>query len=119
MALRRDGTIDWRISRSPFQRPAGLATLTATTAAGPGRSSAPDIALGADVALGAGVGLADEAVPGLPARFLAEPAAERSAGGGTREESKRGGSAAADRGDPDTVDGSGRGGVSAEPPSGR
>ncbi|MFB9803256.1 PH domain-containing protein, partial [Streptomonospora salina] len=76
VALRREGIIGWRISRSPFQRRAGLATVTATTAAGPGRFSVPD------VALGTGLRLADASVPGLLGRFLVRPAAERFTGVG-------------------------------------
>ncbi|MBB5996373.1 putative membrane protein [Streptomonospora salina] len=93
VALRREGIIGWRISRSPFQRRAGLATVTATTAAGPGRFSVPD------VALGTGLRLADASVPGLLGRFLVRPAAERFTGVGAA--------------------GSGRGAVSAGPPNGR
>jgi putative membrane protein len=36
VALRRSGIIGWRVSRSVFQRAAGLATVTAVTAAGAG-----------------------------------------------------------------------------------
>ncbi|MGH3320476.1 MAG: PH domain-containing protein [Streptosporangiaceae bacterium] len=36
MALRRDGIIGWRVTQSPFQRRAGIATIAATTAAGSG-----------------------------------------------------------------------------------
>ncbi|QBI54198.1 PH domain-containing protein [Streptomonospora litoralis] len=94
VALRRDGIIGWRISRSPFQRRAGLATVAATTAAGRGRYSADD------VELGAGLRLADEAVADLLGQFLAAPGAQRPTGAeaadspGTAE-----GGEGADRGD--------------------
>ncbi|GAB3212791.1 PH domain-containing protein [Marinactinospora endophytica] len=64
VALRRDGVIGWRITRSPLQRTAGLATIGATTAAGKGVYRAPD------VDLTEGLGFADAAVPGLLTPFL-------------------------------------------------
>lgn len=64
VALRRDGIIGWRISRSPFQRWQGLATVAATTSGGAGRYAA------VDMELGAGLRLADEAVPELLDQFL-------------------------------------------------
>ncbi|MFC7331094.1 PH domain-containing protein [Marinactinospora rubrisoli] len=63
-AVRRDGVIGWRITRSPFQRRAGLATVGATTAAGAGVYRA------ADVDLATGLAFADDAVPGLLSPFL-------------------------------------------------
>ncbi|RCV48740.1 PH domain-containing protein [Marinitenerispora sediminis] len=64
VAVRREGVIGWRITRSPFQRGAGLATVGAATAAGAGMYRA------GDVDLGAGLAFADAAVPGLLAPFL-------------------------------------------------
>ncbi|MFE0427430.1 PH domain-containing protein, partial [Streptomyces sp. NPDC058953] len=64
VALRRTGVIGWTITRSLFQRRAGLITLTATTAAGSGGYSVHD----ADE--GEGLLFAAEAVPGLLAPFL-------------------------------------------------
>ncbi|APU13406.1 MULTISPECIES: PH domain-containing protein [Actinoalloteichus] len=64
VALERDGIIGWNISRSVFQRSAGLVTLTATTAAGGNAYSVIDV--GEPVALG----VADEAVPDLLQPFL-------------------------------------------------
>jgi len=68
-ALERDGVIGWTLSRSPLQRRAGLATLTATTAAGAGGYRIVD----ADD--GEAVSFAAEAVPGVLAPFLVERAA--------------------------------------------
>jgi putative membrane protein len=62
--LATDGIIGWNVRRSFFQRRAGLATLTATTAAGRQRYDVPDIDLHAAVRL------ADEAAPGLLTPFL-------------------------------------------------
>jgi putative membrane protein len=64
VALQRTGIIGWRISRSFFQRRAGLVTISATTAAGDGAYYVIDVAE-AD-----GLALADEAVPGLLRPFL-------------------------------------------------
>ncbi|MER5264893.1 PH domain-containing protein [Actinosynnema sp. NPDC002837] len=64
VALQRTGIIGWRISRSFFQRRAGLVTITATTAAGDGAYHVVDVGE-AD-----GLALADEAVPGLLRPFL-------------------------------------------------
>lgn len=64
VALRTDGVIGWSITRSPFQRTAGLATIGATTAAGAGVYRAPD----ADLA--EGLAMAEGAVPGLLDPFL-------------------------------------------------
>jgi putative membrane protein len=60
-----DGIIGWNLTRSFFQRRAGLATLVATTAAGRQRYAVQD------VSLAEAVGLADRAVPGLLTPFLA------------------------------------------------
>ena len=68
VALQRTGVIGWRIDQSLFQRRAGLATVTAITAAGHGRYEVIDIGA-AD-----GVRLADAAVPGLLTPFLVRPA---------------------------------------------
>ena len=65
-ALERDGVIGWTLSRTPFQRRAGLVTLTATTAAGAGGYRVVDV--GDEEA----VRFAEEAVPGLLAPFLAD-----------------------------------------------
>ncbi len=63
-ALAGDGIIGWNLNRSFFQRRAGLATLTATTAAGRQHYEVPDVDVGHAVAL------ADAAVPGLLRPFL-------------------------------------------------
>ncbi|ONI85758.1 hypothetical protein ALI22I_27745 [Saccharothrix sp. ALI-22-I] len=64
VALQRTGIIGWRISRSFFQRRAGLVTISATTAAGNGAYHVIDVAE-AD-----GLAFADEAVPDLLRPFL-------------------------------------------------
>ncbi|MBB6119867.1 PH domain-containing protein [Nocardiopsis algeriensis] len=64
VALERSAVIGWRITRSPLQRRAGLAHVSATTAAGEGVYTA------ADVGLGQGLAWAHEAVPGLLSPFL-------------------------------------------------
>lgn len=64
VALRRDGVIGWKITRSPFQRRAGLATLVATTAANDGSYKVRDVQPDAALAL------AEDAVPGMLAPFL-------------------------------------------------
>jgi putative membrane protein len=64
VALQRAGVIGWTVTSSPFQRRAGLITLTATTAANRGAY------LIRDVAEGDGLAFADEAVPGLLTPFL-------------------------------------------------
>ncbi|WP_141983946.1 PH domain-containing protein [Saccharothrix saharensis] len=64
VALQRTGIIGWRVSRSFFQRRAGLVTITATTAAGDGAYHVVDVAE-AD-----GLALAAEAVPDLLRPFL-------------------------------------------------
>jgi putative membrane protein len=63
-ALPTDGIIGWNLRRSYFQRRAGLATLTATTAGGEQAYPVPDLPL-ADA-----TGLADAALPGLLTPFL-------------------------------------------------
>lgn len=67
-ALPTDGIIGWNLHRSYFQRRAGLATLTATTAGG--EQSYPV----SDLPLADATALADAALPGLLTPFL-EPAA--------------------------------------------
>jgi putative membrane protein len=62
------GIIGWNVERTFFQRRAGLATLTATTAAG---HQQYDVA---DVELGEALRFAEEVRPGLLAEFLEEPA---------------------------------------------
>ncbi|MEU2393800.1 PH domain-containing protein [Streptomyces sp. NPDC007369] len=64
VALQRDGIIGWSITRSFFQRRAGLLTLGAATAAGTGVYKVRD------VSVSEGLALAEEAVPGLLAPFL-------------------------------------------------
>ena len=66
--LETDGIIGWVVSQTWWQRRAGLADLTATTAAGTERVLVRDVRL--DVA----VALADRATPGLLADFV-EPRA--------------------------------------------
>lgn len=68
-ALERDGVIGWTISRSPFQRRAGVVTVTATIAAGSGAYRI------IDVADGGGLAFAEEAVPGILAPFLVRSSA--------------------------------------------
>ncbi|MDQ6934445.1 MAG: PH domain-containing protein [Actinomycetota bacterium] len=63
-ALQRQGIIGWNITQSFFQRRAGLATLTATTAAGRQGYSALDIPESWAVAL------AEQATPALVGSFL-------------------------------------------------
>ena len=64
-ALAVDGIIGWNVRSSWFQRRLGLATLTATTAAGKQRYVVQD------VAAQEAVRFADECVPGLLTQFLA------------------------------------------------
>ena len=63
--LQRSGIIGWNVQQSWFQRRVGLVTLVATTAAGQQAYAAIDIPEAEAIAL------ADEAVPGLVAPFLA------------------------------------------------
>ncbi|MGW4062719.1 PH domain-containing protein [Amycolatopsis sp. NPDC004747] len=66
--LSRDGVIGWTVKQSVFQRRRGLATFTATTAAGSGAYAVRD----ADAA--EGLAFAVEAVPGVLAQFASVPA---------------------------------------------
>ena len=66
-----DGIIGWNLTQSFFQRRLGLATLTATTAAG---RQGYDVQ---DVSLNEAVRIADQAVPGLLTPFLTTDQAER------------------------------------------
>jgi putative membrane protein len=59
-----EGIIGWNVERSFFQRRAGLATLTATTAAGEQRYDVQD------VEIGEALRVAEELLPGLAAPFL-------------------------------------------------
>ncbi|MBD8870354.1 PH domain-containing protein [Nocardioides donggukensis] len=63
-ALERDGIIGWVVRQSFFQRRLGLATLVATTAAGPEQVQVVDLPLAEAVAL------AEAATPGLVGEFL-------------------------------------------------
>ncbi len=63
-AVAAEGIIGWNLERSFFQRRAGLATLTATTAAGEQHYDVQD------VELGEALRLAEELLPGLAAPFL-------------------------------------------------
>ncbi|GAA3773683.1 PH domain-containing protein [Streptomyces coacervatus] len=72
VALQREAIIGWSVSRSFFQRRAGLLTLGAATEAGDHCYKVRD------VAVPEGLSLAEEAVPGLLAPFLErQPAARR------------------------------------------
>ncbi|MEU2871371.1 PH domain-containing protein [Streptomyces olivoreticuli] len=64
VALQREGIIGWKITRTPFQRRAGLFTLGATTAAGEGVYKIHD------VSEAQGIAFAEEAVPQLLLPFL-------------------------------------------------
>lgn len=66
VALQRDGIIGWKVRQSFFQRRVGLATLTATIAAGRGAYHVLDI-MESDA-----IRLAEDAVPGLLAPFVTE-----------------------------------------------
>jgi putative membrane protein len=67
--LERDGIIGWNLSQSFFQRRAGLASLTATTAAGRQAYTVTDLPLPMALSLGT------SALPGLLGDFLvADPA---------------------------------------------
>jgi putative membrane protein len=63
-AVAAEGIIGWNVERSFFQRRAGLATLTATTAAGEQHYDVQD------VEIGEALRVADELLPGLAAPFL-------------------------------------------------
>ena len=66
--LSAEGIIGWNVERSFFQRRAGLATLTATTAAGDQHYDVQD------VELGEALRVAEALVPGLAEPFLERPA---------------------------------------------
>lgn len=68
-----DGIIGWNLRQTYFQRRAGLATLTATTAAGRQRYDVTDLPLSMAVSLG------NRALPGLLGDFL-EPEAPQASG---------------------------------------
>lgn len=63
-ALETDGIIGWNVDQTIFQRRVGLATLTATTAAG------SESVVIRDIDLAAAVALADSATPGMLTPFL-------------------------------------------------
>ena len=63
-AMAAEGIIGWNLERSFFQRRVGLATLTATTAAGEQHYDVQD------VEMGEALRIAEELVPGLAAPFL-------------------------------------------------
>ncbi|MGI5492101.1 PH domain-containing protein [Microtetraspora malaysiensis] len=67
VALERDGIIGWNVTRSFFQRRAGLATLTATTAAGRQGYGV------SDVAMSEAIDIAAAGLPGLLDPFLVVP----------------------------------------------
>ena len=67
-ALAAEGIIGWNVERSFFQRRAGLATLTATTAAGHQHYDVQD------VEIGEALRVAEELLPGLAEPFLERPA---------------------------------------------
>ena len=67
VALQRSGVIGWKVRQSFFQRRAGIANVTATTAAGGGKYAVYD------AELGEGLDFADAAVPGLLVPFLQRP----------------------------------------------
>ncbi|OLR89504.1 PH domain-containing protein [Actinokineospora bangkokensis] len=67
VALQRTGIVGWKVTRTFFQRRAGVITITATTAAGTGGYQV------IDVGEAQGLALADAAVPDLARQFL-EPA---------------------------------------------
>jgi putative membrane protein len=68
VALQRDGIIGWQVRQSFFQRRVGLATLTATIAAGRGAYHV------LDVTESDAIRLAEATVPGLLAPFVTENA---------------------------------------------
>ncbi|HEX6743314.1 MAG TPA: PH domain-containing protein [Solirubrobacteraceae bacterium] len=63
-AVAAEGIIGWNVGRSFFQRRAGLATLTATTAAGEQHYDVQD------VEIGEALRVAEDLLPGLAAPFL-------------------------------------------------
>ncbi|MFI0820601.1 PH domain-containing protein [Streptomyces sp. NPDC021098] len=64
VVLQREAIIGWKISRTPFQRRAGLLTVGATTSAGEGVYHVYDLTEGQ------GIALAETTVPGLLAPFI-------------------------------------------------
>jgi putative membrane protein len=66
-AVAAEGIIGWNVERSFFQRRAGLATLTATTAAGEQHYNVQD------VEIGEALRVAEELLPGLAEPFLERP----------------------------------------------
>jgi putative membrane protein len=68
--LECEGIIGWNLRESFFQRRAGLATLTATTAAGRQQYVVTDIPLPLALSLG------DRALPGLLGPFLVQGRAQ-------------------------------------------
>jgi putative membrane protein len=62
--LDADGIIAWNLRRTLFQRRAGLATLTATTAAGRQRYDVQDVELGEALTV------AERLLPGLLEPFI-------------------------------------------------
>lgn len=68
VALETDAIVGWRVRQTFWDRRLGLATLTATTAAGPEQVQV------ADVPLGEAVAVATRATPRTVADFLAPPA---------------------------------------------
>jgi putative membrane protein len=62
--LQREGIIGWNLRQTYFQRRAGLASLTATTAAGRQRYDVTDVPLPMALSIG------DRALPGLLGAFL-------------------------------------------------
>ncbi|MGH3683448.1 MAG: PH domain-containing protein, partial [Natronosporangium sp.] len=73
-ALQTRAVVGWRLRQSLLQRWLGLASLTATTAAGNGQCQALDLPAADAVAL------ADRAVPGRLAPFVIDQPAPRSGG---------------------------------------
>ena len=65
--LAAPGIIGWNVERSFFQRRAGLATLTATTAAGEQHYDVQD------VEIGEALRVAEQLLPGLTEPFLERP----------------------------------------------
>jgi putative membrane protein len=87
-AVAAEGLIGWNVERSFFQRRAGLATLTATTAAGEQHYDVQD------VEIGEALRLAEELLPGLATPFLERtgggPAPVPASGPGPRRQQCRG-----------------------------
>ncbi|WP_086819739.1 PH domain-containing protein [Allokutzneria sp. NRRL B-24872] len=71
VALHRNGIIGWKVTRSIFQRRAGLVTLHATTGASTGRAEAENGAYSVeDLGESDALALAEAALPGLLTPFL-------------------------------------------------